>query len=138
MMSKEKTFAYSQIKKVVLGLCLVTSLVSCSQSTTTQIDVPKEWIAQYVEVEYRASPVDVGAPYFENLGRSDSSVVFDAWFDSGNKYLVINLRGTNYQYCGVDDAVWQSLKTASSMGTFYYSYIKGSADCRMNPNPVYP
>ena len=98
----------------------------------------EQWTPNFVTVKYKADPVDIAAPYFESLDRSDSSVVGGAWFDSENQYLIINLQGTVYHYCGLADSVWSSLKSAPSMGTYFQDYIKGSFDCRVFPVPVYP
>ncbi len=96
------------------------------------------WTQNFKFVKYRDTLVDVGAPYFENLGRLDSTLVYDAWYDEKNSYMVINLSGTNYHYCGFGKSDWKSLETASSMGRWYRANIKGSFDCRIYPVPSYP
>jgi hypothetical protein len=125
------------IKKLSIFCVLVLLLISGCASTNS-VESQEEWVPNFVTVKYRADPVDIAAPYFESLDGSDSSVVGGAWFDSENKYLIINLQGTVYHYCGLDDSVWSSLKSAPSMGTYFQDYIKGSFDCRVFPVPVYP
>jgi len=125
------------IKKLSVFCVLVLSLISGCASTNS-VESQEQWTPNFVTVKYRADPVDIAAPYFESLDRSDSSVVGGAWFDSENQYLIINLQGTVYHYCGLDDSVWSSLKSAPSMGTYFQGYIKGSFDCRVFPVPVYP
>ena len=56
-------------------------------------------IEQWVSVKYRPSAVNVGQPKYENLGRTGSSVVLDAWYSATDQYMVINLNGTTYHYC---------------------------------------
>jgi len=125
------------INKLSIFCVLVLLLISGCASTNS-VESQEQWTPNFVTVKYRADPVDIAAPYFESLDRSDSSVVGGAWFDSENQYLIINLQGTVYHYCGLADSVWSSLKSAPSMGTYFQDYIKGSFDCRVFPVPVYP
>ena len=91
----------------------------------------------FITVKYRATQVDVADSRFEYLDTSRSSFVQGAWYDSSNEYMIINLSGTNYHYCGMPSSVWQEFKSASSFGTYYNSDIKGNFDCRENPVPDY-
>lgn len=123
---------------VAAGLALIPACGrDSSSSPTSQGATGSSWTPFWVEVKYRSDEVDVGAPYFEFLGRSDSSVVRSAWFDADNQYLIINLNGTNYHYCGLPINVWVSLQQAVSLGDFYLSSIKGRYDCRINYLPAY-
>ena len=125
------------IKKLSIFSVLVLSLISGCANTNSG-GSQEQWTPNFVTVKYRADPVDIAAPYFESLGRTDSSVVNGAWFDSGNQYLVINLQGTVYHYCGIGSSIWNSLKSADSMGSYYRDYISGNFDCRVFPVPEYP
>ena len=120
----------------LFGIYVLLLLAGCASSNSAESQ--EQWTPNYVNVEYRADPVDIAAPYFEPLGRSDSSVVEGAWFDSENEYLVINLQGTVYHYCGIGSSTWSSLKSAESMGSYFQDSIKGNFDCRVFPVPVYP
>lgn len=120
----------------LFGICVLLLLTGCARLNSGESQ--EQWTSNFVNVKYRADPVDIAAPYFESLGRSDSSVVGGAWFDSGNEYLVINLQGTIYHYCGIGSSIWNSLKSAESMGSYFQDYIKGNYDCRVFPVPVYP
>ena len=113
-----------------------TSLASPGEETGRS-GATQSWESVWVTVKYRSTPVDVGAPWFEALGRDDSSLVYAAWYDEGNDYLVINLKGTNYHYCGLPRTEWIALQEAASMGRHYNSAIKGRYDCRDNPVPEY-
>ena len=93
---------------------------------------------QILHIKYRTTTVDVDRPYFEYLDTSKSSWVRGAWYDSANKYMVINLKGTNYHYCGLSERTWNLFKGAASFGSTYVSAIKGNFDCRINPVPSYP
>ena len=120
----------------LFGVCVLLLIVGCASSNSGESQ--EQWPPKYVTVKHRPEPVDIAAPYFESLGRTDSSVVNGAWFDSGNQYLVINLQGTVYHYCGIGSSIWNSLKSADSMGSYFGDYIKGNFDCRVFPVPVYP
>jgi len=91
--------------------------------------------SEYVNVKYRDTKVDVAS--FEYLDGGDSSFVREAWYDDNNQYMIINLNGTNYHYCGLPSSTWDSLRESSSLGSFYNSSIKGHYDCRVNPVPSY-
>ena len=82
------------------------------------------WQSEWVSIRYRSDPVDVGAPRFDRLA-ADSSLVYAAWFDEANGYLIINLQGTAYHYCGLPSSVWRGLETASSQGSYFNQSIKG-------------
>lgn len=99
--------------------------------------ISQSWEPDWVTVRYRPTAVDVGAPYFERLGRADSTLVYAAWYDDEANYMVINLAGTNYHYCGFPRSAWIALQTAGSMGRHYQSNIKGRYDCRVHFVPTY-
>ena len=94
-------------------------------------------ISNYVYVKYRSDKVDIAHPRFEYLNTAKSSWVKGAWYYNDNQYMVINLSGNNYHYCGMTRSAWNSFKSASSFGTHYNSYIKGRYDCRIYPVPKY-
>jgi len=105
---------------------------AASGSTAT-----RSWKPIWVTVKYRPTPVDVGAPHFKSLGHRESRLVTGAWYDGGNNYLVINLNGTNYHYCGFPRSAWQALRNAESMGRHYNAEIRGEHDCRNYIVPSY-
>jgi KTSC domain len=90
----------------------------------------------YVKIKYRDDKVNISASNFEPLDKSDSTVK-SAWYDSSNEYMVINLSGTYYHYCGMPSSAWGGFKTASSPYQYYQDSIKGNFDCRENPIPRY-
>ncbi len=92
---------------------------------------------RYVEVKYRDDPVDIAAPHFEYFDTSGSSFIRGAWYDQGNQYLVINLDGVYYHYCGLPPSVWSNFKEADSFGRFYNQNIKVKYDCRQGHVPGY-
>ncbi len=146
-----------KLMKCVLLLLLVIALCSCasnvpsgqeysSGSTSTTINGnsksenesdKKPVKTNNVTVKYRNTTVDITAPHFEYLDTTGSSFIRGAWYDQGNRYLVINLDGTFYHYCGMPGSVWSGFKRAESFGTYYHQNIKGKYDCRQGNVPQY-
>jgi len=128
--------------KPLLVLVLVASLLAAchrSATTTTATTTTSTTTAttSTVTVKYRDSKVDIGSPLFEPLDRQGDSLVRSAWYDHSNLYMVINLRGTNYHYCGFPLSRWQDLRQAESMAVYYEGYIRGDFDCRLGYVPPY-
>lgn len=90
----------------------------------------------YVKVKYRDDKVNVATSNFIALNRSDATIK-GAWYDSGNKYMIIKLGSTYYHYCGMPSNAWLNFSSASSLYSAYQDYIKGNFDCRVNPVPRY-
>lgn len=128
---------------VVLGLCLLffSGLMFLLHRTPGSTNLPIGPItstrSNYVSIKYRSDKVDIENTRFEYLNTSSSSLVNGAWYDDSNNYMVINLNGTYYHYCGLPINIWKDFGSASSFGTYYNSNIKGNYDCRYNPVPVY-
>lgn len=91
----------------------------------------------YVEIKYRDDVVDIADTRFQALDTSRSSFIRGAWYDEDNEYMIINLDGTYYHYCGMPSNTWSSFKVADSFGSHYNRFIKGDYDCRMNSVPIY-
>ncbi|MFV2040343.1 MAG: peptidoglycan-binding protein, partial [Acidimicrobiales bacterium] len=97
---------------------------------------PEPGPAFWIDVKYRDDAVNVAAPYFAPLGRSDATVEA-AWYDSGNEYMVIVLGGTAYQYCSIPSSQWSGLRRANDLDGLYEASIRGNYDCRIFPVPSY-
>lgn len=108
---------------------------AAKESTVVQEESTLEH--NYIIIKYRDDSVDVGNPRFEYLNTSKSSFVRGAWYDSVNKYMIINLNGTNYHYCGLPASTWSSFKNADSFGTYHETHIYKNYDCRNNHVPIY-
>jgi hypothetical protein len=89
--------------------------------------------AETVDVKYRG-PVDL-----KPLACADtqSSFVNRVCYDSANSYMLIQLQQTWYHYCSIDNGMVEALKSATSVGRYYNSNIKGRFDCRTKPVPAY-
>jgi hypothetical protein len=104
----------------MLGLLLVCSAVRADPDTVT--------------VKYRG-PLDLGHLQCEWVTRS--SLVRRLCYDARQSYVVVNLNGTYYHYCGVPAGVVSAWRGADSMGRFYNASIKGRYDCRLATVPEY-
>jgi hypothetical protein len=87
--------------------------------------------AETVDVRYRG-PVDVTR---FACSATTSSVVGRVCYDRPNHYMVIQLSGVYYHYCGVDPQTVSGLLAAASVGGFYNANIRGQFDCRVIPPP---
>lgn len=136
-----------QKKSTALLLLCVLVFAGCSaeQEEEKNFEVDKSFQSQSapakrqrshnLTVKYRVSPVDVSN--FDYLNTSRSSFVGGAWYDTDNKYMIINLNGTNYHYCDLPSSVWRQFSRADSFGRHYNSSIKGNYDCRYGRVPEY-
>jgi hypothetical protein len=73
-----------------------------------------------------------------------SSFVRRVCHDDAKSFMVINLSGRWYPYCGIGADVVQELLTAESVGRYYNKNIRsrrngthGPFDCRDHPMPNY-
>ncbi len=66
--------------------------------------------------------------------------VREAWWDTQNDYMLINLGGTVYHYCDLSIYMWREFTTRDSPDSYYDSLIKGYPwmDCRSTSPPNYP
>ncbi len=112
--------------------------VSINTETIKEVkELSESYASKYVSIKYRDGRVDIANPMFEYFDTKKSSFVRGAWYDKDNKYMIINLSGTNYQYCSLSKRVWDSFKNTSSFGSYYNSSIKGKYDCRLYSAPEY-
>lgn len=119
------------MKRILIIILILTSflLLACNNSN--------EENREYVDIKYREEPVDVSNPKWEYLDTSKSSWIEEARYDKDERYMIINLQGTNYHYCDVPKSTWESFQNADSFGSDYNSYIKGNFDCRDYDVPNY-
>ncbi len=119
------------MKKILTILVIVISfvLLACNDSNENN--------SEYVDIKYREDSVDVSTPEWEYLDTSRSSWIEGARYDEEERYMIINLQGTNYHHCNLPRSTWESFKNADSFGSDYNSYIKGNFDCRDYTVPGY-
>lgn len=93
--------------------------------------------ANYIDVKYRDTPINIADSRFEYLNTDISSFIRGAWYDWDYQYMVIRLEETYYHYCGLPPAIWEEFKKTESFGRFYNQAIKGNYDCREAYIPDY-
>ena len=89
-----------------------------------------------VYVKYRGI-VDTNNGHFKHYDLSSSSLVNDLYYDSENRYVVVQLKSTYYHYCSVPSYVVDNWVSSYSLGRYYLQNIKGNYDCRYNFMPTY-
>ena len=118
---------------------IVLSIVSKNSRQDTALQpgqreqIEKSVEPQWVQVKYRDTPVNVANGYFTHWKVSETGNVRDVWYDRKDEYMLIDLGGTVYHYCGFDISSWIYLSISVSQTDFYYStLIKGypKFDCR--------
>ena len=87
--------------------------------------------AESVFVKYRGM-VDLGRFACTS---TESSFVKRVCYDAPNRYMLIELSGTFYHYCGIGSETVSALLDADSKGRFYNAEIKGRFDCRLGVVP---
>jgi KTSC domain len=95
--------------------------------------------AESVNVKYRGI-VDLKPFACTDITRS--SFIQRVCYDKTQSYMLIDLRGVYYHYCGLPAAILEAFMAAPSMGQFYNQNIKGSGtdgpfDCRTHRVPEY-
>jgi hypothetical protein len=70
-----------------------------------------------------------------------SSIIQRVCYAETQNYMLINVRGTYHQFCGLPPLTFGAFATAASMGQFYNQKIKGSGsesqfDCRTHHPPI--
>ena len=90
--------------------------------------------SEQVSVKYRGQ---VNLRPFDCTDVDRSSFIKRVCYDRSNEYMLINLNGTYYHYCQIDNGAVSSLLNAGSMGRFYNASIKGHFDCRVHQAPTY-
>ncbi|NLG05537.1 MAG: KTSC domain-containing protein [Clostridia bacterium] len=107
---------------LALALCLTVLVTDgCGNEECNQ--------SNYVDVKYSDSSVNLEDSRFEYLSTAGSSFINGAWYDSAEEYMVIELSGTYYHYCGMPESIWKEFKKAGSFGTYYNDWIKGKYGC---------
>lgn len=128
-------------KQILFLLLVVFSLVSCSWEKTISIrknDSTQETQDCIKIVKYRSyGSVNVCNEKFMKLGKIWDKSVFWAWYDKDNQYMIIQLKKTNYHYCGLSASDWSWIENANDADEYYISHIKWRYDCRNWSTPKY-
>ncbi len=102
-----------------------------SPEPSAAIAAPLPGRADTVDVRYHG-PVNL-AGY--SCALPSSSFVGRVCYDARNRYMVIQLSGTYYHYCGIDGGTVSRMLAADSVGRFYSTQVRGRFDCRITMPP---
>jgi hypothetical protein len=116
--------AMNRMRKCFLAGAAIIAFANAGASTADQT----------VYVKYRG-PVNLAPFACEAITRS--SFIENICYDAKNTYMLIDLKGTWYHYCEIDQETVSSLLAAESMSRFFNASIKGRFDCRTNRVPAY-
>lgn len=58
-----------------------------------------------------------------------SSLVWRLCANRDSSSVIVNLKGSYYEYCGMGDSAFKRWMLADSLGRYYNSYVKGKYDC---------
>lgn len=94
---------------------------------------------KYIAVQYRPDKIDVTT---DNFIRLDPVSLRDynvggAWYDEGERYMIIKLRDKYYHYCAMPKNIWNGLNNTRHLYNYYKDKIKGNYDCRVHTVPTY-
>ena len=98
--------------------CLIALLITLTIWTSGAI-------AKTISVKYVGS---VSLDQYD-CQRIQSSFVNRACYDNAASSLVLLLKSTYYQFCGVPQAVYTGLINSESKGKYFNRSIKGRYDC---------
>ncbi|MES2613728.1 MAG: KTSC domain-containing protein [Pseudomonadota bacterium] len=93
--------------------------------------------AETVQVKYNGA---VSLDAFACSDVKEGSDVKRICYDKAERYMLIQLKSTYYQYCSIDATTVQNLQSASSKREFFETRIRGSGSdgpfgCRTHPVP---
>lgn len=93
--------------------------------------------AETVQVKYNGA---VSLDSFVCVEVKENSDVSRICYDRAERYMLIRLKTTYYQYCDIDSATVQGLQVANSKRQFFETRIRGNGvdgpfDCRTHPVP---
>ena len=64
---------------------------------------------------------------FECRDTPRSSVIQRACYDRAQASMIVNIKGTYFQYCGLPPATFDALMTGPSMGQYFKRNVEGAA-----------
>jgi hypothetical protein len=124
--SRECSFGTEVSPWSLAGAFALSLLISFGAASAAQ--------AESVNVKYRGL-VNLAPFACEDITRS--SFIERVCYDPKNTYMLIDLKGTWYHYCEIDQQTVSDLLAAGSMGRYYNASIKGRFDCRTHRVPDY-
>lgn len=106
-----------------------------NNSSIIEVRENKTQVENYVTIKYREDKVNIAN--FKAINSSKSSLVWWAWYDESNQYMIIDLNGVKYHYCRFPHYIWEDFSKATSFWNYYKSKIKWNYNCRLGWIPTY-
>ena len=125
----------------VLAVLSLLLLVSCGKDAITEKDLEHAYGSGFEagmeaadEAKYHAEknsplPVEDREPTASMVSTPNSSCFSSVGYDNGTLYVTFRDSGAVYSYEDVPSYVYDDLWSASSMGGYYNSSIKGYYEC---------
>lgn len=125
--------------KVIICNILLLVFTSCSTYTWLNSDSQNRETYDCIKIiKYRSyGSVNVCNEKFIKLENIWDKSVFWAWYDKDNQYMIIQLKKTNYHYCGLSASDWSWIENTNDADKYYISHIKWRYDCRNAVVPNY-
>jgi len=108
------------MKALLIALCLI--VIPCSAADTVFVKY-EGWV--FINKQFERKPIPQSSWIYEACYAKRYIAQTDTVYD----YMVINLSGVWYGYCGIPRATYLSLTTATSPGQYYNRNIKGRYVC---------
>lgn len=86
----------------------------------------KYWPDVRIWICYNSINVDS----FYKLINISWNLVNDAWWSNDLNYMIVNLNGINYHYCGFSRSNWIDFSKSKDKDAYYIDKIKSNFDCR--------
>jgi hypothetical protein len=122
---------YNDVVKVRVDIKFIRARIAAA-AILVSITLPTLCFAETVSVKNHGT-VDLRP--FDCEWVSRSSVVRRVCYDKPNRYMLINVSGTYYHYCRIDEYTVTRLLRADSVGLHYNANIEGQFGCRLGGVP---
>jgi hypothetical protein len=132
---------YTVVIAVLVAIFLVVSYVNNQKDAVTEEMLEHAYGSGYEagmeaadEARYHANksstlPVENREPTVDMVSTPNPSCFSSVGYDYGTLYVTFRDSGSVYSYENVPSYVYDELWGASSMGSYYNSYIKGYYEC---------
>lgn len=142
----KRWIAVFAIPLLIIAYRTFSSGENSDQLAGREVFIQEEGSPEWITIKYRPTPVNVANGYFNYWRPEVPGNLLEAWWDRYNRYLIVNLSGTNYHYCSFSDFSWTALRDSARLpdkggvDSHFRRFIRGSDsyDCRSSPVPNYP
>lgn len=118
----------------VIFLFLCIFLIWCDDTQSTKqysavksVETVESSKHKTVYIKYLDEYIDVY--WLDTFDTSFSSFIDEAYYDSHNETLIMNLTWTYYKRCNLPKYIWDEFRNSGSLWWYFNSYIKWQYDC---------